>query len=132
MSRTKFATLLRTLIISCALLPSAVAAWGQTVPAAQNAPHGYDFLTVTVLELTGKSMAKVLITPAFQGKTEIQLADMSSISVTKNVELSQQNASIVNQQLSDLTVAGWELAAVFNSSISGYATPRYLFRRPRP
>ena len=132
MQRAKFATLLRTLVMSCALLPSAVVAWGQTVPEPQNAPHGYDFLTVTVLELTGKSMAKVLITPAFQGKTEIQLADMSSISTAKNVEVSQHNASVVNQQLSDLTIAGWELAAVFNSNVSGYAAPRYLFRRPRP
>ncbi|WP_223652783.1 hypothetical protein [Hymenobacter psoromatis] len=34
------------------------------------APHGYDFLTLTSRESSAKSVAKILITPAFQGKTE--------------------------------------------------------------
>lgn len=109
--------------------------WAQLAPPPSSAPHGYDFLTVTEFEGLTKNKAKLLITPAFQGKTEVQLEDLngSNFSVNKDLETVQRNTQVLNQQLSELTVAGWELVDVSVISIlaTGSHTTRYLFRKPK-
>ena len=117
------------------MLFSVVTASAQTAPAA---PHGYDFTTVTTIESFRKSEAKMLITPPFQGKAEVALADGDVERLTKaDVAKISENTLVINEQLSALTAAGWELVqtyAVAPSTSPGTTPPitRYLFRKPRP
>ncbi|MGI4740218.1 MAG: hypothetical protein ACRYG7_34030 [Janthinobacterium lividum] len=110
----------------------APAAFGQT------APHGYDFLTVLTVESADKSVAKVLITPAFQNKSEIQLVDVTPhYATSKRVADIAKNTLTINQLLGDLTAAGWEFLQVYPlPPVSGAGlnpvASRYLFRKPRP
>lgn len=109
----------------------------QQEPAA-TAPHGYDFLTVLVVESGYKDYAKIVIVPAFQGKPEISLANVEpQYPAQKLLATLTQNTATVNQLLGDLTAAGWEFLqpyAVPPASGSGGnpVATRYLFRRPRP
>jgi hypothetical protein len=118
--------LLRALFVGFLLLLATRASWAQAGPVA---PHVYDFLTVTTVEGTTKNTAKLFITPAFQGKMEIQLEDgnSSSLSTKNNFAIMQRNLLVINQELSDLTVAGWELTHVTGTP---YQT-RYLFRKAK-
>lgn len=111
------------------LLAAGLPAAAQTgAPAAP----GYSFLTVTTMESTAKSLAKIVITPAFQGKSEIQLEEFSGLSTEKYLAKLQHNTEVINQQLTDLTVAGWELVQTYPfTSNSGPVATRYLFRKAR-
>lgn len=110
-------------------------AWAQVAPPASAVLHGYDFLTVTEFEGYTKNRARILITPAFQGKTEVQLDDLngSSLSVNKDLEVIQRNTLVLNQQLSELTAAGWELVDVHvvTTLSTTNNTTRYLFRKAK-
>ena len=102
---------------------------------AQAAPHGYDFLTLTAIESSAKRFSKLLYSPDFSGKTEVQLEALNSLSNAKNLDDARRNAEIINQSLSELTVGGWELVevhAVPLGTADPVATTRYLFRRARP
>jgi hypothetical protein len=127
MASLRFPTLLYRLVVRAFLLLGTPAAFAQ-VPA----PHGYDFLTLTSMESSTKSVAKILITPAFQGKTEIQLEDFGGFSAEKNLGKLQHNIELVNQQLTELTAAGWELVQAYPfTSVPGLFTTRYLFRKAK-
>jgi hypothetical protein len=103
-----------------------------TKAAAQNTPpRAYDFLTVMTLESGAKALSRIFITPAFEGKSEIQLEDFGGLSVSKNMEKMQRNTLLVNQQLTALTVGGWEIVQVYPVAETGVLTTRYLFRKPR-
>lgn len=123
---------LRALLCSFGLLLSFA-----TLPCwAQVAPHGYDFLTVTTLEGNTKLTTKLLYSPAFQGTQEIQLEDLnaSAFGRSGNPQIIQRNTVLVNQKLSELSSAGWELVsvtAVNDGLIPGVKTC-YLFRKARP
>lgn len=122
----------------CWLLTTALCGGVITVVRAQATSHGYDFLTVTTVESYRQSEAKMLISPPFEGKTEVALADGDLERLTRNdIEKIGRNTLLINQQLSALTVAGWELVQVVPvaPSTSPGPTPpitRYLFRKPRP
>jgi hypothetical protein len=120
-------------LLSAGLLLSGPVPHAQAaVPTVAPAAHGYDFLTVTSMESSTKSVAKILITPAFQGKSEIQLEDFGGFSAEKNLSKLQHNTQLVNQQLSDLTTAGWELVQAYPfTSVPGLFTTRYLFRKAK-
>ena len=115
------------LALSASLLLATPAVFAQVVP-----PHGYDFLTLTSMESSAKSAAKILLTPAFQGKSEIQLEDFGGFSIEKNLAKLQHNTELVNQQLSNLTAAGWELVQAYPVTSTNLLTTRYLFRKARP
>ena len=84
------------------------------------------------MESQTKAVAKILIMPAFQGKSEIQLEDFGGFSAEKNLAKLQHNTELVNQQLSELTVAGWELVQAYPfASMPGLFTTRYLFRKAK-
>lgn len=121
--------LLRALVAGSALLLS-------TLPcSAQTATRGYDFLTLTEFEGLTKATAQLCLTPAFQGKTTVPLEDLSgsSLSRSKDLAIIQRNTQVLNQQLSDLTSAGWELVAVHPVSLLATApVTRYLLRKPKP
>ncbi|AMR28019.1 hypothetical protein A0257_13585 [Hymenobacter psoromatis] len=122
--------MLRAFFVGFLLLLTTRSSWAQVGPVA---PHGDDFLTVTTIDGYTKNISKILITPAFQEKTEIQLEDLgnSSFSIEKNLATIQRNTLKINQQLSDLTVAGWELVEAHTVTIFA-PTTRYLFRKARP
>ncbi|OGX90688.1 hypothetical protein BEN49_22025 [Hymenobacter coccineus] len=106
---------------------------GAHLAPAQSAPaKTYDFLTVTNIESGTKSLAKMLITPAFQGKTEVQLEDLGSLSVEKNLAKIARNTEVINRQLTELTAAGWEFVQAYPFAFSpDLPTTRYLFRKAR-
>lgn len=135
MLRSTFSTLLGSLLLSSGLLLSSAPTRAQTVSTA---PRGYDFLTVLTVESFDNSVSKVLITPAFQNKSEISLANVTPQYVTsKRVADIKQNTATINQLLGDLTAAGWDLFQVYAlAPASGQGgnpvATRYLFRKPRP
>jgi hypothetical protein len=132
MLRFPFSTSLGGLLLGGALCLTAAPV------GAQTAPHGYDFTTITTIESFRKSEAKMLITPPFQGKAEVALVDGDVERLTKaDIAKISENTLLINQQLSALTAAGWELVqayAVAPSNSPGATPPitRYLFRKPRP
>ena len=100
--------------------------------SAQTGPTpAYQFLTLTTFESSAKAFAKIIITPAFEGKTEIQLEDFGSLSTDKNLAKLQHNTLLINQQLEALSSAGWELAQTYPVSMAGVLTTRYLFRKAK-
>jgi hypothetical protein len=111
------------------LLSSPLAHAQMTIPAGAPATHGYDFLTMTTIEGT-KAFSAMLFSPAFQGKTEIPLISRSVLSAEKYKELIRQNTELVNEQLSALTVAGWELVQVYTPTSPADARC-FLFRKAK-
>jgi hypothetical protein len=119
------------LLLSASLLLSSKLAHAQmAMPAGAVAAHGYDFLTVTTLEGGAKAYSFILFSPAFQGKTEIPLESSNVLSADKYKERIHQNTQLVNEQLSALTVAGWELVQVYTPTSPGNARC-YLFRKAK-
>jgi len=111
------------------LLSSPVARAQMAVPAGAVAARGYDFMTVTTVE-AGKSLSLILFSTEFQGKTEIALQDVNVLGVEKFKERIRQNTQLVNEQLSALTVAGWELVQVYTPT-SPTSARCYLFRKAK-
>jgi hypothetical protein len=107
------------------------------VACAQTVVHGYDFLTVTSIEGQNKNEAKLLLTPAFQGQTDTALIPGSLYSLSKkDIETIAQNTQIINQQISAITTAGWELFQVYQVTPGGSGgttipITRYLFRKAK-
>lgn len=121
------------LLFTTGLLMSSLAAQAQVAaPAGAAAARGYDFLTLTSMESGSKVLAKILIVPAFQGKSEIQMEDFGGFSAEKNLAKLQHNTELIQQQLSELTVAGWELVQTYPFiSSPNLVTTRYLFRKAK-
>lgn len=97
------------------------------MPAGTPAAHGYDFLTVTIVENV-KSF--ILFSPDFQGKSEIPLESVQVLGTEKFKERIRQNTLLVNEQLSALTVAGWELVQVYTPTSPTNARC-FLFRKAK-
>lgn len=94
----------------------------------------YDFLTVTVIESPYTRESRLLFSPAFQGKTELILEEVYNLSNDRYREHLQRNTTLINQALSDLSAAGWELLDVHTALFSPAPTPtvtRYLFRKAK-
>ena len=85
---------------------------------------------MTTSESQSKTFARILIAPAFQGKSEIQLETFGGMaSDARNLDKLQRNTLLVNQQLEALTGAGWELVQVYPVTDTGVLITRYLFRK---
>ncbi|RZL12628.1 MAG: hypothetical protein EOO62_10540 [Hymenobacter sp.] len=123
-------SILTGLLFGTALLLASPAAHAQLAsPSGATAAHGYDFLTVTTSE-GNKALSFILFAPAFQGKTEIPLETVVVLGTEKFKERVNQNAQLINEQLSALTVAGWELVQVYTTTIPENGS-RYLFRKAK-
>jgi hypothetical protein len=105
-----------------------VAGLNLTAQAQSSTAKGYQFLTVTAFESQVKVLSKIIVVPAFEGKSEIQLEDFGGFSTSKNVEKLERNTLLINQELEALTTAGWELVQVYTI---GTLTTRYLFRKAK-
>ncbi|NVO32292.1 hypothetical protein [Hymenobacter lapidiphilus] len=114
---------MKTTLLALALCGAPAFAFAQSAPVA-----AYEFLTVA--ELKQDSDAKLLFAPAFDGKTEVQLARLPGATTNnraKFVATYRQNLELVNQHLAAVTAAGWELVqASPGTAASGH---EYLFRR---
>jgi hypothetical protein len=123
--------LLSSLLLSAGLLLGAPAVRAQ-IPAGS--ARSYEFLTVTVIESPYSRDSRLLLSPAFQGKTELELEEIYNLSSAKYREHLQRNTTLLNQTLSDLSGAGWELIEV-HSSVAGPAPAasitRYLLRKAK-
>lgn len=118
----------RELLVGAGLLLGTQAAFAQ---GAALPPHGYDFMTVTTIEAGSKASSKMLLTPAFQGKAEVPLEILSAFGAEKYLEKVQANTQLVNQQLSELTAAGWELVTVYAGTVGALPSTRYLLRKAK-
>lgn len=122
--------LLRALFVGLLLMLTMRTSWAQAGPAA---PHGYDFMTVTVQESPFKKEPHIQFAPAFQEQTIIPLpnADVYATSA-EALAKTGECLSIANQQLSAITTAGWELFQMnVINSLGGRITTRYLFRKAK-
>lgn len=130
MSNTfRFPILVSALLVAGLLLSGPVARAQGAVPTGTADARGYDFLTVTTVE-GNKAQSYMLFSTPFQGKTELPLTSIMLMGVEKYKEAVIQNTRLINEQLSALTVAGWELIQVY-----AVATPvngrSYLFRKAK-
>jgi hypothetical protein len=119
------------LLLSVGLMFNGPATFAQTSPASQ---RGYDFLTITVIQSPYKNDCRLLLTPAFQGKAEIKLEEEYTLSADKYRANAQSNALLLNQLLSDLSTAGWELAethAAQQGPAPSATITRYLLRKAK-
>jgi hypothetical protein len=121
-------SILSSALLSASLLHSPVAC-AQVIAPAASATHGYDFLTVSTAE-GAKGLSYILFSPAFQGKTDIPLETINVIGNEKYKERIRQNEQVVNEQLSALTVAGWELVSVYTTATLTNGRC-YLFRKAK-
>ncbi len=119
------------LLLGAGLVLSGPAARAQALPMP---PHSYDFLTITVIQSPYKNECRLLLTPAFQGKTELKLEEEYDLSSDKYRARAQSNTLLLNQLLSDLSAAGWQLADT-HAAQQGPATSatvmRYLLRKAK-
>ena len=122
-------SILSSALLSISLLRSPVACAQVIAPAAASATHGYDFLTMTTAE-GAKGLSFILFTPAFQGKTDIPLETINVVGNEKYKERIRQNEQLINEQLSALTVAGWELVSIYTTATLTNSRC-YLFRKAK-
>ena len=119
-----------SLLFSTGLLLSSPVAHAQVAgPTGAAAAHGYDFLTVTTVEGV-KAISFIYFTPAFQGRTEIPLESIATMNSDTYKERAAKNTQLINEQLSALTVAGWEFVQTYETN--KYTGGRcYLFRKAK-
>jgi hypothetical protein len=121
----------------CRLVLSTVLPLGAQVAFAQTSvapPRGYDFLTITIVKSPYKADCRMLLTPAFQGKTEVKLEEEYTITNDRYRENLHHNTLLLNQTLSDLPVAGWELVETHAALEGAHPAPvvtRYLLRKAK-
>ncbi|TDN36676.1 hypothetical protein A8B98_08320 [Hymenobacter sp. UV11] len=101
---------------------------------APSLARSYDFLTVTMVESTAKSLSKLLIAPAFNGRTEIQLDAVAAFSPGSRLDQLRRNNEVLTQSLGELSSAGWELIQVAPATLptdKDVSVTRYLFRKAK-
>lgn len=106
--------------------------------SAQLLPLGparsYEFRTMTVYESSAKAYARLVFAPAFNEHTELELEGLNTLTADKARDNQRHNAEVVNQSLSQLSAAGWELIEVHSGSWvrdPSVQTTNYLFRKAK-
>ena len=127
----------RGLAASLLLAVGSHPASAQLLPAPLPA-QAYSFLTLTLVTSPTKNMAKLLIAPAFNGRTAIQLEPVSAFLPASRLEQLRHNDEVLAQSLGELSAEGWELIQVSSASPpeidKDLTLSRYLLRKafPRP
>ena len=107
--------------------------------AAQTGRVTYDFMTVSVIKSPYKNDCYLLLTPAFQGKSEIKLEEEYDLSSDRYRANLQHNIELLNGTLGELSAAGWDLVDVHSTEV-GAEPPglqptatitRYLLRKAK-
>jgi hypothetical protein len=121
-----------------ALLFSLLLALGSRPAAAQllapTQARAYDFATVTMVESTVKSLSKLLLAPAFNGRAEIQLDAIAAFLPGARLDQLRRNNEVLVQTLGELSSAGWELIQVAPATLAtdkDVSVTRYLFRKAK-
>ncbi len=121
--------LLRALFVGFLLLLTTRSSWAQAGPVA---PHGYDFLTIMVMESPYTKEPYLLFTPIFQGQSVILLKSSNLYSNSpEDIANLAENTALIDQKLSTLTVDGWELVHVNSFTSASRLHTRYLFRKAK-
>lgn len=126
-----------SLLTRSLLLAGLLLALGRPAAAQLLAPgqaKAYDFLTVTMVESTAKSLSKLLIAPAFNGRTEIQLDAVAAFSPSTRLDQLRRNNEVLTQSLGELSAAGWELIQVSPATLAtdkDVSVTRYLLRKAK-
>ena len=120
------------------LLAGLLLALGGRPAAAQllapSQARAYNFLTVTMVESTAKSLSKLLIAPAFNGRTEIQLDAVAAFIPSTRLDQLRRNNEVLTQCLGELSAAGWELIQVSPATLAtdkDVSVTRYLLRNAK-
>lgn len=126
-------TAARWLLAASFGLGTALGAQAQLLAPAAPA-RSYEFLHVTVTEATTDNLSKLLLSPAFNGRTEIQLEGLNAFLPAKRLELLRRNEETISRCLGELSAAGWELLQVYSAPLvvdKDVSTTRYLLHRAK-
>jgi hypothetical protein len=107
--------------------------------SAQTGRLTYDFMTISVIKSPYKSDCYLLLTPAFQGKSEIKLEEEYDLASDRYRANLQHNTALLNGTLGELSAAGWDLVDVHLAEIGAEPSgrvptatiTRYLLRKAR-
>jgi hypothetical protein len=107
--------------------------------SAQTGHVIYDFRTISIIKSPYKNDCYLLLTPAFQGKTEIKLEEEYNLASDRYRANLQHNITLLNETLGELSAAGWDLVDVHSTEV-GAEPPglqptatitRYLLRKAK-
>jgi len=107
--------------------------------SAQTGRVTYDFMTISVIKSPYKNDCYLLLTPAFQGKSEIKLEEEYNLASDRYRANLQHNIELLNGTLGELSAAGWDLVDVHSTEV-GAEPPglqptatitRYLLRKAK-
>lgn len=90
--------------------------------SAQAGRLTYDFMTISVIKSPYKNDCYLLLTPAFQGKSEIKLEEEYNLASDRYRANLQRNIALLNGILGELSAAGWDLVDVHSTEVE--AAPR--------
>lgn len=93
--------------------------------AAQTGRVTYDFMTVSVIKSPYKNDCYLLLTPAFQGKSEIKLEEEYDLSSDRYRANLQHNITLLNETLGGLSAAGWDLVDVHSTELGAEPSGRF-------
>ena len=107
--------------------------------SAQTGRVTYDFMTISVIKSPYKNDCYLLLTPAFQGKSEIKLDEEYNLASDRYRANLQHNIELLNGTLGELSATGWDLVDVHSTEV-GAEPPglqptatitRYLLRKAK-
>jgi hypothetical protein len=107
--------------------------------SAQASRPVYDFMTISLIKSPYKNDCYLLLTPAFQGKSEIKLEEEYNLAADRYRANLQRNTALLNETLGALSADGWDLVDV-HSTVIGAEPPgpvptatltRYLLRKAK-
>jgi len=107
--------------------------------SAQTSRPTYDFMTISVIKSPYRNDCYLLLTPAFQGKSEIKLEEEYNLASDRYRANLQRNITLLNNTLGELSAAGWDLVNVHSTEV-GAEPPglhptatitRYLLRKAK-
>jgi hypothetical protein len=85
--------------------------------AAQTDRVTYEFMTVSVIKSPYQTDCYLLLTPAFQGKTQIKLEEEYNLASDRYRTNLQHNITLLNETLGELSAAGWDLVDVHATEV---------------
>ena len=85
--------------------------------SAQTGRVTYDFMTISVIKSPYKNDCYLLLTPAFQGKSEIKLDEEYNLASDRYRANLQHNIELLNGTLGELSAAGWDLVDVHSTEV---------------
>jgi hypothetical protein len=99
----------------------------------------HDFMTISVIKSPYKNDCYLLLTPAFQGKSEIKLEEEYNLASDRYRSNLQRNILLLNVTLGELSAAGWDLVDVHSTEVGAEPAglqptatiTRYLLRKAK-